>query len=192
MHTIAAIACVVACLPSQQAQAKTYQLTFTATHFTSVLAPAPAPQDPVSGSIIFQADALGQPVTSIGAIDLSIAGHSYSLADLAFENWQGAPFPPSYTFGGKGNGAGGVAPGVNDFFITLSGVSGYHDISFLYSVAGTAQSSWIAYNYSDRFPSDIISSIVEIPTAVPEPSQALLLVAGMALFAGRLRAHRKT
>lgn len=72
---------VVLAMSVGPARAVVVDYTFTASGFA-----AGAPEDPVSGSIQWEAASLTSPIDSLVSIDLSIAGHAYTLGELAFQN----------------------------------------------------------------------------------------------------------
>ena len=60
------------------AHADTFQLQFSFNNFTSG-----APVDPVSGTIIFDKSPINFSILSVTSIDLTIAGHSYSVPPVS-------------------------------------------------------------------------------------------------------------
>jgi hypothetical protein len=66
------------------AHADTFQLEFSFNNFTSG-----APVDPVSGTIIFDKSPINFSVLSVISVDLTIAGHSYSVPPVSGSNFLG-------------------------------------------------------------------------------------------------------
>jgi hypothetical protein len=151
-----------------------FQLNFTATGFA-----AGAPQDPVSGSLVFEAASATSTVTALDSINLTIAGHTYALSDVFLD--------PAYAgttetlVGGSLNGEA-LNIGTNDFSLGWFPSSGAgHE--FDYATAGTR-----TIFYSPTFSTFEITSVTG---TVPEPaSVSLLLAIGPFLLLGLRRLRR--
>jgi len=70
---------VLLALVAGSASALPITASFSVTGF-----PAGAPADPVSGTIVWEADSPTAPIQSLTSISLTIDGHAYSLAEVGF------------------------------------------------------------------------------------------------------------
>ena len=59
-------------------------VTFTATDFVPLFGSSPAPDDPVSGAMTYDAASINSPINSLTAISLTISGHTFTLAEVGF------------------------------------------------------------------------------------------------------------
>jgi hypothetical protein len=158
------------------AKADVFTVNFTASGFG-----AGAPQDPLSGSFTYEAASATSPVTALDSVNLTIAGHAYTLGEVSVAS----PYLGVYTvIGGALNGVGVVGPG-NDFGLAWNTATQAY-VDFEYTVAGGGFYSTESYQSF---------SITPITTAaVPEPSSVALLLtltAALILPRRRLRAKRR-
>lgn len=94
-------------------------LDFTAAGFGTSNSNA-APQDPVSGTIVYEAAGLDATIDSLISIALTIDGYDFSLAEVGFLS----PFGPRTWIGGTISSVNGVGNLSNDFAIAWETVSG--------------------------------------------------------------------
>jgi hypothetical protein len=168
INALASVACL---LCAATAQAGIYKIDFIATDFQPLAySYAPAPQSSITGWITFTADTLNAPITAINAVDLTIAGHVYSVEETVYYSARGADL----FFGGVLTGVGAAISNTNDFFLSR--------YSLTYSVLGT-QGFWSARDFS--------SSVSEVAAEVPEPSSLTLLLAGAGGLGAMLRRRRR-
>jgi len=136
-----------------------YKFDFTATDFVPGFEIYPeAPQATVTGWIKFTAEQLGAPVTSIEGVDLTIAGHKYSIEEIGALPWSSA-----YVFGGTLWRINGIRTGTNDFYVTDRSLSYSVSEVFGFWNSSTSKGSYTA-----------------VVAEVPEPSSMALLLGGVA------------
>jgi hypothetical protein len=150
----------VACLSfSASAHADIYKISFTAMDIMSN-DDINTLQAPVSGSIVFTTFLSPYESPLINDIDLTIAGHAYTLDEVAAENRSGG-----YAFGGKVSSLWNITSGTDDFYLFVRG----RDEGFGYTVSGVAGAWTTRTVHSEE---DLIAS-------VPEPGSLALLLAGI-------------
>jgi hypothetical protein len=148
-----------------------HKITFTASGFDPG-----APQDPVSGSFTITYDPLvqvfGEP---IDAIDLVVAGHTFTLAGVVFDYSPQRPHAPRAMLYLSMPPPGGTVPGTNDFELAAHiDSSGNLDAFFVY-----------ALEISDRaWGAVAIGSVTGSPPqppgpSVPEPATLPLLLTAL-------------
>jgi hypothetical protein len=164
--TIAALAGAACLLCSTLAHATVYKLDFTASGYgPGIFGGAAAPQNAVTGSIQFTTAALGAAITSINAVDLTIAGHAYTPAELGTSF-----YGDGYTFGALVNGVGVTRTNSDDFYLILS--SNFN--VFAYAVSGIAD-TWTTRTITARY-----TEVLPQAADVPEPATLGLLGLGLA------------
>lgn len=155
-----ALLATIACVSTAQATPINYN--FSISGFTTPFSNdgAVAPQSTVSGSLTLDG-------ISLQAFNMSIAGHTYSLAEVGVTS---DSQPDFVTIGGLLHGADTVWWGTDDFFFTVDLQNGVSDISSLgYSVNNTVEFFQASFG--------------TLTTAsVPEPGTLALL--GVASLAG--------
>jgi len=149
-------------IPLTPAFAIPITVSFTVTGFL-----AGAPTDPVTGSVVYDAASTTSNINSLTSINLTIAGHSYSLAEVGFVEG----FPDNTVIGGLINGIGTVAANTDDFFINWD-TSTLHPVLFAYSCA-----TCVVY-----FGFTFTQFNVTAAAAVPEPSSLTTLLTGILGF----------
>jgi hypothetical protein len=92
--------------------AKPITMHFTASGF-QISNSNPAPDDPVTGTIVWDAASPNADVGSITSITLTVGGHTYSVSEIGY----GALFGHGVIGGFYGGGPAGVEVLTNDFWI---------------------------------------------------------------------------
>jgi hypothetical protein len=98
---------------TQNAQAATFNLSFSANNFTDGGASIP-PDSSVSGTFSYDALDINSPITSLNSVNLTISGYSYTLGELDFTS-----FGTNSSIGGT-NFAPSVGTSTNDFFVSFN------------------------------------------------------------------------
>ena len=144
-----------------QAAALPFTLSFTAN--------VPGfPDSPISGSFQYDAGSIADPITALTAVNLTIDGHAYTLAETGFFN-----NATNTILGGLVNGVFALASGTNDFQFQFVRASGAPTGGLAVSSASTL----------GTFNSSSYTSFVVEPTAVapvPEPASVALVAFGLA------------
>jgi hypothetical protein len=160
----------VCLLFSGMSQAAMFKIDFSAKDFTSSYWGITPPQDPISGSITFQADTFGANIDAITDVSLLIDGHSYQTNEI-----NGEPVGDGYFFGGLLNGINTIGWGTNDFWIHA-----FTTIGGSFSYASTSDfDGWTTYDSNYKY------------SKVPEPSSLGLLFAGLLLVSLRITKRLK-
>jgi hypothetical protein len=142
-------------------------LSFTATGFN-----AGAPTDPVTGSFTYDAPSITSDPTSLTAVNLTIGGHAYTLAEVGTA--------ASGAIGGVVNGVNTIAVGTDDFFLDWNPASSA-PVFFAYSISSNSKKDFEGQNFTQ---------FSVTAAAVPEPSTWAMMALG---FAGLgLVGYRKT
>jgi hypothetical protein len=79
---LSAAVCLIAAITTS-ASAGTFLTRFEATNFGSQNG-NPPPTDPVTGTIMWESTGIHEPIVSIDSIDMTIAGHSYSIGEITY------------------------------------------------------------------------------------------------------------
>lgn len=136
--------------------------------FTGFLAGAPtdpvavAPTDPVLGTITYQATSITSPIEQLLSIDMTIAGHAYSLAEIGFTDG---------LIGGLVTGVEFVSSDTNDFVFLFDVASSTAEL-FIYAVENNP-STFFSPSGSSQV------TFVDVPSPVPEPDSLALLILGL-------------
>ena len=150
-----------------------FTLTFTASSFEPLFDNSP-PSDSISGSLVFQAPFLTGPITGVDSINLTIAGHTYTVGEIGFDGSGGANL-----IGGLPSGANTVpSAGPDDFVLVWQQAdSAFSFFSF-----------HVTSNEENLFQTSAGSiSITATPTAITSPPPLALLSVGV--FAWGLYVH---
>lgn len=150
---------VISLLGATATHAIPITVAFTATGFVPLIGSTPAPDDPVSGTLVYDAASVNSPINSLTSISLTINGHTYGLSEIGF-----------LTDFGLGE-IGGLIDGVNgsgnfeDDFLILWERATLTPLLFLYATANSGE-IWTTSNFSQF-------SVTASP--VPEPATLALL-----------------
>ena len=152
-------------------QAGTIEVSFTASNFPSYFDPyssnyQAAPDDPITGSISYEAASLTAPIESLLSVDLTIAGHSYVIDEIGFARLE----PYGMVIGGLSTGGPTQisADAGNDFWVywKVYPDGAIEPMSFSYSTA-LPKGVWYASN---------LSVSVSSSSQVPEYGSSLLFM----------------
>jgi hypothetical protein len=146
------------------AQAIPITVSFTATGFTPLSGTDPAPTDPVTGTIVYDAASTTSTINSFISVDLTIGGHTYSVGELV-----SGTFIVKQFIGGAPFGFLGVQAGTDDLALGWD-QAGLGNPILIYATAAVPGSTWSAGSFTQF-------SITAAP--VPEPGSLLLLGAGL-------------
>lgn len=170
-HTISAAALTAVLLVAADTQAASFLLNFTAGPFN----PGSAPDDPVTGSFVYEAATSTSPITGINNVNLTINGNVYTLADVGFD-----VTGSESTIGALFNGVSSIAGGSNDDFRLDWNHTTQTASDFRYTTASTN-----ALYTSASFSQFTV-------TAIPEPgTTGVALLIGLGAVAGRRMRRRR-
>jgi hypothetical protein len=157
----------LALLPTMpgSARAASFMMSFQVTGFPASLG-NPAPTDPVTGSIVWEAAGIHSPIQSFDSINLTLDGHTYSINELGYLPDLSGP-PPHDLIGGNLNGTGIIYNQTDDFWIGWDRNS-LQPVDFMYA-SSQRPGFWYASIYE---PVSFTSFSI---TQVPEPSTILLV-----------------
>ena len=144
--------------------AATIEMTFTATNFAPLVGAVPPIDDPVSGTIRYEAASINAPIDALTSVSLVIAGHMYTLAEIGFDNETGVNY-----IGGLVDGVLGSGNFEDDFQIGWD-TGSLVPLILLYAASGSA-GLWITSEFSQF-------AVV----AVPEPATMPLLALALCAF----------
>lgn len=164
------------------ARAVPVTLEFTVNDFPPTFAGTPAPVDPVSGVIVYEAADQTAPIESLISISLGIGGHSFTVGELGFTS---SAVSTSHIIGGTLNGVAGVTTFTNDFTIQFDRVAQPGvGANFVYASDGLF-GIWRSTNFT-RF------SLTAGATQVPEAGSASVLLGGLIMAAWTRRRRKPT
>jgi len=151
---------LLSAIPLTPASAIPITVSFTASGFQDG-----APTDPVTGSIVYDAASTTAPPNSLTSIDLTIAGHTYSLDEVGFS--------VGTIIGSTLDGVGVVIGDLNTFFIEWT-ASSITPLEFAYGCETGCTRGFTTSTFTQFS--------VTAPAAVPEPSSLTLLLGGVLVF----------
>jgi len=158
--------CVLLVLVSGAANASPFLVDFT---YTGFIGPDPT----VTGSAVFESASINSPIQSVTSINLTIAGHTYILAEVGSDVLGG-----SNLIGGLIDGVDTVSANTNDFILEWAYSTNTPD-RFIYATA----SSTVFTSRTSTF------SITPVQAAVPEPATLALFSLGAVVMCLGKRRH---
>ncbi|MDH3460366.1 MAG: PEP-CTERM sorting domain-containing protein [Burkholderiaceae bacterium] len=156
-----------------------FEISFQASGFSASVGSVVAPQDPVAGSIVFEAVDENSPINALVSVSLTINEHTYGLSELEFTS----PFFVSDAFvGGAVDGLTGTLINENDFAFAFDyGPGTVSPTQFTYTSAGFGGSRWMTSTFD---------AAAIAPVSVPEPTTLALV--GLALLVGAAATRKWT
>ena len=145
------------------AGAQAYRMSFEVTGFGPSNGNSP-PNDPVTGSIVWEADGINSPVQTFDSINLSLDGHSYSIGELSYYRESSAP----YNFIGTARDGANIVSSGHDEFSLGWNYDSLQPFDFEYA---SSQRSGIWDTYVVYNPESFISFTI---ASIPEPSPVAL------------------
>jgi hypothetical protein len=180
VHLIASIGLMAAL--GSAADAAIYQLDFEVTNFEGVFGSSPTPTDPVTGSIIWEAGGIRDPIQSFDSIYLILDGHTYGAGEIGYSRLD-FPYSGIELIGGTITGIGSMSKFTDDFWLRWDRNS-LTPFDFSYT-SSQRYGFWSAYESN---PGSFTSFSI---TEVPEPAfESLVLLGLVALLPRRNRPPR--
>ena len=158
-------------LVASGAHAAPITVSFTATGFVPLVGSNPAPDDPVSGTIVYDASAVNAPIDSLISISLTIGDHTYSLDEIGFVNNGGFAY-----VGGLIDGVLGSGNFEDDFWIIWDQTT-LLPLDFLYATLVDPAGIWDTQTFGQ----------FSVTSSAPEPTTFALLALGLLGMAAALR-----
>ena len=172
LRTLGVAAISLCAFPLTPAFAIQVTLSFTASGFITEGTPSGVPTDPVTGSFTYDAPSITSDPTSLTAVNLTIAGHAYTLAEVGSE--------PDL-IGAVVNGVNGVNSGFDDFVLLWNPASSVPE-GFTYATSNIPRTNFETANFTQFS--------VTAATPVPEPSTWAMMAIGFSLMG--FLGYRKT
>jgi len=94
----------------------TFEMNFVVSNFSGDFGSSAVPNDPVTGSINWEAVGISDPVLSFDSISLTLDGHNYTVGEIGYSRTD-FPFTGIDEIGGIINGVGGMASFTDDFWL---------------------------------------------------------------------------
>lgn len=183
----AALALIPFFFCSASAVSAPVEVSFQAQNFTGNLGGA-VPQDPVTGSFVLEHDGgldfTGQALNPVlSAIDLTIDGHTYSIADTELNSYVAlADGLVSFVqLGGTINGFGTTVGGTEDFNLVLTATDFAAPSRMRYSVDGVGD-LYLATNSEEN-----LSDVTFQSAVIPVPPAMWLIASAVAFLVPRVR-----
>lgn len=163
------------------AQASVVTFEFTASGLENAGTAYPGFSGPITGRFSWEQSNVGDPIAALIDIDLSIGGHSYTLAEVGVA-WNSVT---QSAIGGAARGFNAVVGDgqFDDFLLVFDRVNPAIS-AFAYSIQGKTNAIWWQPTFSEaQF----------VTNDVPEPMSALLVLTGLGLLGvqGRRALARK-
>lgn len=164
------VMCGVLLLASPPVLAIPITVNFTAKNFTNIGDFInPAPTDPVSGTIVYDAASTTANIISLSSITLAIDGHPYVLGEIDYlTNYLGT----QQLIGGSVGGVNSLISGSNDFALVWDQSTLLPNV-FAYTSSNDQGGVWETQ--------DLVFSVAG-PASVPEPETYTMLLAGLGLL----------
>lgn len=139
-----------------------------------------APTDPVIGTIIYNAASISSPINSVSSINMTLAGHTYTVSEVGILTPLSIPGGTLIGFGGILNEDGSVSSMTDDFWLRWN-VNDLTPFDFVYSSSAQSGIWSTQITQANKFFTKFNVSVV------PEPATVLLILLG---FVGLLPFRR--
>ena len=178
---IASLALFAIAILAPNSDGATFEMNFAVSNFSGGFGSSAVPNDPVTGSIDWEAVGIGDPVLAFDYINLILDGHNYTVGEIGYSRTD-FPFSGIDEIGGIING-GGMASFTDDFWLRWDRNT-VMPFDFSYT-SSQRYGFWSAYESN---PGSFTSFSIR---EVPEPSIVSLFVIGLLVLSENILAKSR-